>query len=203
MVPVKEKPSMSTNLKEQERHIQEMKDQLHKKGGDSMELFIKDSLPLDVKEKILESILSMEEEEQEQPLSDYLKEEGVSLLQPDTLDDAKVHEKLWEVIQAMAGLNQYLYHTDHLSDRQLYEVLLNDILTEPVFINPEDDFTAGYIDILGGCSEEDCLNRLKYYADEDDRELWAEEYSEEDVPEHEDPPYDRDRHLPGPRDFMV
>jgi hypothetical protein len=201
MVPVKEKPSMSINMKEQERHIQEMKDQLHKKGGDSMELFIKDSLPLEVKEKILESILSMEEE-QEQPLSDYMEEEGVSLPQPDTLDDAKVHEKLWEVIQAMAGLNQFLYNTNHLSDRQLYEVLWSDILPEPVFINPEDDCSAGYIDILGGCSEEDCLNRLKFYADEDERENWEEEYPEDALPDHEDPPYDRDRHLPGPRDFM-
>jgi hypothetical protein len=202
MVLVKEKPSMSTKLREQELHIQEMKDQLHKKGGDSMELFIKDSLPLDVKEKILESILSMEEA-QEQPLSDYLEAAGVSLPQPDTLDDAKVHKKLWEVIQAMADLNQYLYHTDHLSDRQLYEVLLNEILPQTVYADPEEDCGAGYIDILGGCSEEDCLNRLKYYADEEDRELWAGEYSEEEVPEHEDPPYDRDRYLPGPRDFMV
>jgi hypothetical protein len=193
---------MSIKMKEQERHIKEMKDRLHKKGGDSMELFIKDSLPLDMKEKILESILSMEEEDQERPLADYLEEEGVSLPQPETLEDAQVHDKLWEVIQAMAGLNQYLYNTDHLSDRQLYEALWIDILRESVFINPEDDCSAGYIDILGGCSEEDCLNRLKYYAEEDERESWADENSEDELPDHEDPPYDRDRHLPGPRDFM-
>jgi hypothetical protein len=200
-MPVKEKPSMSTKSKEQERHIQEMKERLFKKGGSSMDLFIQDSLALDMKEKILEGILSMEEAEERQ-LFDYLEEEGISLPQPETLNDAQVQDKLWEVIQAMAGLNQYLYHTDHLSNRQLYEALWNDILREAASINPDDDSSAGYIDILGGCSEEDSQNRLKYYADEDEREYWAEEYPEDSIPDHEDPPYDRDRHLPGPRDFM-
>jgi hypothetical protein len=192
---------MSTKSKEQERHIQEMKEQLFKKGGSAMDLFIKDSLAIDMKEKILERILSMEEAEERQ-LFDYLEEEGVSLPQPETLNDAQVQDKLWEVIQAMAGLNQYLYHTDHLSNRQLYEALWNDILREDTFINPDDDSSAGYIDILGGCSEEDSQNRLKYYADEDEREDWAEEYPEDNIPDHQDPPFDRDRHLPGPRDFM-
>jgi hypothetical protein len=192
---------MSIKSKEQERHIQEMKEQLFKKGGSSMDLFMEDSLALDMKEKILERILSMEEEEERQ-LFDYLEEDGVSLPRPETLNDAQVQDKLWEVIQAMAGLNQYLYHTDHLSNRQLYEALWNDILREEAFINPEDDSSVGYIDILGGCSEEDSQNRLKYYAEEDEREDWAEQYPEDSIPDHEDPPYDRDRHLPGPRDFL-
>jgi hypothetical protein len=193
---------MCIKSKEQERHIQEMKERLHEKGGNSMELFIKDSLSPDIKERILESILSMEEA-QERPLFDYLEEAGVSLPQPETLNDAQVHDKLWEVVQAMAELNQYLYNTDHLSDRQLYEALWNDILRESEFINPDDDCSAGYIDILGGCSEEDSLNRLKYYAEEDERDSWAEQYPEDSIPDHEDPPFDRDRHLPGPRDFLL
>jgi hypothetical protein len=192
---------MSMKSKEQEHHIQEMKERLHENGGDSMELFIKDSLSLDMKERILESIISMEEA-QERPLFDYLEEAGVPLPRPETLNDAQVHDRLWEVIQAMADLNQYLYHTDHLSDRQLYETLWFDILRESVSINVEDDSNAGFIDILGGCSEEDCQNRLKYYAEEDDRESWAEQYPEDFIPDQEDPPYDRDRNLPGPRDFM-
>jgi hypothetical protein len=192
---------MSIKSKAQERHIQKMKERLFKQGGDSMELFIKDSLAPDMKEKILESILSMEEAE-ERPLFDYLKEEGLSLPQPETLNDAQVQDKLWEVIQAMAGLNQYLYHTDHLSNRQLYEALWSDILREAVFIDPEDDCSVGYIDILGGCSEEDCKNRLRYYAEEDERESWADQYPEDNIPDHEDPPYDRDRHLPGAGDFI-
>jgi hypothetical protein len=190
---------MSTKSEDQERHIREMKEQLFKKGGDSMELFVNDSLPLELKEKILGSILAMEEME-ERPLFDYLQEQGMSLPKPKTLNDAEVHDKLWEVIHAMGELNQILYNTDHLSDRQLYEVLWKDILREPGYINPEDTKTVAHIDILGGCSDEDCRNRLKYYADEEERESFAGEYPEEDIPEHEDPPYDRDRHLPGHED---
>jgi hypothetical protein len=201
MKPIKEKLSMPAKVEKQERHIQEMKERLQKKGGNSMELYIKDSLPLDLKEKILESILSMEEAN-ERPLFDYLEEDGVDLPAPETLDDSQVHDKLWEVIRAMAGLNQYLYNTDHLSDRRLYEILWGDLLRESAFISPDNGCITGHIDILGGCSEEDCLNRLKYYAEENERESWAEEYPEEAIPDHEDPPYDRDRHLPGPRDFL-
>jgi hypothetical protein len=192
---------MSIKTEEQERHIQEMKERLFNNNGNSMDLFIKDSLPLELKEKILESILSMEEAE-ERPLFDFLKEEGIGLPRPDALKDSRLHDKLWEVIQAMADRNQFLYHTDHLSDRQLYETLWNDILRESVSMTPEDSGCVGYIDILGGCSDEDRVNHLKYYADEEEREAWAEEYPEDDIPDHEDPPYDRDRHLPGPRDFF-
>jgi hypothetical protein len=124
-------------------------------------------------------------------------ENGVSLPEPDTLNDPQLHDKLWEVIRAMADVNQALYNTDHLSDRQLYEALWNDILREPASINPEDAQTFAHIDILGGCSEEDCLNRLKYYADEDERESYADSFAENEIPDHEDPPFDRDRHLPG------
>jgi hypothetical protein len=191
---------MSKKTVVKERHIQEMKDRLKKMHGDSMALEIKDSLPLELKEKFLERILAMEEAE-ERPLFDYLVEEGISLPSPDTLNDSQIHDKLWEVIRAMAAVNQIFYNTNHLSDRQLYELLWNDILREPTFIDPADTQTVAHIDILGGGSEEDCLNRLKYYADEEERESYAGEYPEDDIPNHEDPPYDRDRHLPGHCDF--
>ena len=53
-----------------------------------------------------------------------------------------------------------------------------------------------HIDILGGCSLQDIALYLKYYADEKTRESWRSEFPEEVMPDHVDPPYDRDRHLP-------
>jgi hypothetical protein len=39
---------------------------------------------------------------------------------------------------------------------------------------------------------------LKYYASEKYRAWWREDFPEYEIPAHEDPPYDRDRHLPVP-----
>jgi hypothetical protein len=187
---------MSKQTEAQERHIKEMKDQLKRKYGNSMAMEINDSLPLALKEKFLQNIIAMEEAE-ERPLFDYLEEKGLSLPSPDSLDNPRLHDKLWEVIEAMADINHLLYNTDHLSDRHLYEALWNDILREPTYLNPDDDKTVAHIDILGGCSNEDIMNRMKYYADEDERESYASEYPEDGIPDHVDPPFDRDRFLPG------
>jgi hypothetical protein len=192
---------MSEKSEAQEHHIQEMIDRLKKAHGNAMYLEINDSLPLALREKFLENILAMEEAE-EHPLFDYLQDKGVSLPAPDDLNDLQLHEKLWEVIRVMAEMNQFLHHTDHLSDRELYGRLWNDILREPAYINPEDDQTIAAIDILGGCSTEDCMNRLKYYADEDERMTYADEYPEDQIPDHVDPPYERDRLLPGHNCFV-
>jgi hypothetical protein len=39
---------------------------------------------------------------------------------------------------------------------------------------------------------------MKYYADEEWRRQFQEEFPDFQMPEHEDPPYDRDRLLPQP-----
>ena len=61
-----------------------------------------------------------------------------------------------------------------------------------------DEDSACHMSPLGGCREEDTHLFLKYYAHEQWRRDWQEEYLEETLPEHEDPPYDRDRFLPQP-----
>lgn len=88
------------------------------------------------------------------------------------------------------------HHTDHLSDRQLYEELWGEILREPTVLMPDNPDFACHIDMTGSGSEEHILLYLKYYADERARRIWKEDWPEDPVPEHEEPPYDRDRHLP-------
>lgn len=41
---------------------------------------------------------------------------------------------------------------------------------------------------------------MKYYADEETRRQWKNDFPDYEMPEHEDPPYDRDRLLPGAGD---
>jgi hypothetical protein len=191
--------SKENESREQRRnqHIQEMKAQLQHHLGQPEPPFLGKFKSLKSEEEFLEHILFMEGIG-EQPLFDALERGGVPLPPPKALDDAQLQAQLWEVINAMALLGQYLSRTDHLSDRQLYELLWEHILREPTSICPNNPNAACYIDILSGCSEEDLQLNLKYYADEDERLAWAEEFPDDIIPPHEDPPFDRDRHMPEP-----
>jgi hypothetical protein len=96
----------------------------------------------------------------------------------------------------MASLGAYLIHTDHLSDRALYEYLYHDGLREEAVLFPENPSYAYMIDLTGSGSDEDNHVYLRYYADEKYRRDWANDWPDDTVPEHEDPPFDRDRYLP-------
>ncbi len=182
---------------ERNRHIQEMKEQLRHHFGSMEAAFLGKFGSPKEEEEFLEHILFIEGVG-EQPLFDLLQKGGIQLPQPAALDDTQLQTKLWDVINGMALLGCYLSSTDHLSDRQLYEVLWTEILREPTSVCPNNANAACHIDILGGCSEEDLQLRLKYYADDEERIDWAEQFPEDTIPSREPLPYDRDRHLPAP-----
>ena len=178
-------------------HIEEMKEEVLRLVKNPECFFLDNSLSMEMQEKILEQILFMEGGE-EKPMFEYLEKEGILLPSPQDLDETQLHSKLWEVINAMALAGHFLASTDHLSDRDLYELLWSDILRQPASISPDPSATFCHIDILGGCSDEDMKIRLKYYADDDERECWESDFPDDEIPPKEPLPYDRDRHLPVP-----
>jgi hypothetical protein len=127
---------------------------------------------------------------------DQLAQGGMALPAPEDLDDAQLNAKLWEVIRGLAMLRTFLYNTDHLSDRELYEELWHQVLREESPNMPINADSACHIDLVGSGSEQDNELYLRYYADEEDRRLWAQDWPNDALPEHETLPYDRDRHLP-------
>jgi len=115
-----------------------------------------------------------------------------------SLSDAQLAEELERLVRRLADMHVFLHRTDHLSDRELYTLLVEDLLSqeEKAFrIHPD---VQHHLDILGGCSDEDIHLWLKHYADEDERAHWAKDFPEDEIPEHVPPPFDRDRHLPPP-----
>jgi hypothetical protein len=177
---------------DQETRIAKLREQLEKIGGSPTTL---ESMPADMEEEFLRHVLEYETAE---PISllRLLENAGLEIPAPDQLDGTTLTAKLQEVIQRMATLGAYLLHTNHLSDRELYEYLYRDGLREEAVLFPENPSYAYMIDLTGSGSDEDNLIYLKYYADEEHRKQWALDWPDDPMPQHEDPPFDRDSSLP-------
>lgn len=130
------------------------------------------------------------------PPLDALEKSGVEMPPSDQLTDQELRETLWRSLRGLAFLGVYLHHTDHLSDRQLYTQLREEALRRPVVMMPENPNFGYHLDLVDGESEEDEQLYLRYYADEETRERWAEQFPATDMPPAERRPFDRDRLLP-------
>ena len=176
----------------QDERIAKLRAELEKLGGSTTTL---ESMPADMEEEFLRHVLEYETAEPITLLR--LLENAAVQIPPSTdLDDAALSTKLTETTEKLATLGAYLLHTNHLSDRALYEYLYNEGLREEAVLFPENPSYAYIIDLTGSGSEEDNQVYLKYYADEEHRKQWALDWPDDSIPDHEDPPYDRDRTLP-------
>ncbi|MDO8895005.1 MAG: hypothetical protein Q7J23_05540 [Nitrosomonas sp.] len=151
----------------------------------------------EIQEQFQKSIDAFEQAKWCQPFQ-VLVASGISLPPSGELSEPELNAKLWEVIKALALMGVYLEHTDHLNDRELYILLLDDILLEEMAFQSGEMNLACHIDLIGSGSDEDNYIYLKYYADEDDRTLWIKEFPDESIPGRERLPFDRDCRLPKP-----
>ena len=177
---------------DQEQRIAKLREEIKKLGGNTMSI---EDMPADMEEEFLRHVLEYETAE---PISLFrlLENSGLKLLVPGSLTDDDLRPKLKETIERMSSLGAYLLHTNHLSDRELYAYLYNDGLREEAVLFPENPSYAYMIDLTGSGSEEDNQIYLKYYADAEHRIQWALDWPDDIIPDHENPPFDRDRHLP-------
>jgi hypothetical protein len=192
-MPVTE--SKQRTSEERQRHIRELQEKLEHITNGPVKMGFSEDCPEEIRERFLESVLAFEEAEPV-ALFDELAKMGLQLQAPEEMNDVQLNSKLWEVIRCMSLLGSYLHNTDHLSDRELYRRLWSELLREPSVLLPHNQNYAEHIDIIGTGSEEDIQLYLKYYADEEARQHWAEEFTDDPIPPHEPPPFDRDRLLP-------
>ena len=176
----------------QEERINKLRAELEKLGGSTSTL---ESMPADMEEEFLRHVLEYETAEQISLLR-LLENSGLEVPPPESLDDDALKIKLKEIIDRMASVGSYLLHTNHLSNRDLYDYLYHEALREETVLFPENPSYAYMIDLTGSGSEEDNQTYLKYYADEEYRRQWAHDWPDDPMPEHEEPPFDRDRFLP-------
>jgi hypothetical protein len=111
---------------DQEQRIAKLREEVKKLGGDTMTV---EDMPADLEEEFLRHVLAYETAE---PISLFqiLENAGVEQPAPEEIDDDDLIRKLNEIIEQMASLGAYLLHTNHLSDRALYEYLYHDGLRE-------------------------------------------------------------------------
>jgi hypothetical protein len=189
------KPIETKEDTDKQEHIQDLQRRAEEFVNGELLAFESEEMSRDLREQFWEHVVSFEEAEWITSF-ELLEQGGMELPAPDELDDTQLSAKLWEVIRGMAMLRMFLYNTDHLSDREMYEELWHEVLREESPVMPINENTACHIDLVDSGSEEDNEVYLRYYADEEDRQLWVEDWPNDTMPAHEEPPYDRDRHLP-------
>jgi hypothetical protein len=195
-MPAPENDPLDFDRIDREIRINQMEEELKDlSGGQMVSGGASEDCPPEVKEKFLEHVLKFERGEWTTHV-ELLKGLGIELPPPDELDDAAVTARLWEVIRGLERLHTYLYCTNHLSDRELYTHLWKDALREHTVDMSSEPGAACHLDLLGSGNEEDTRLYLKHYADEAWRQDWQKSFPDFVLPAHQDPPYDRDRHLP-------
>lgn len=159
---------------------------------------ISDDCPEDVEAQFKNYVEDFEQAKEEQPFN-VLLDSGIALPPPNELSETELSAKLWEVINALSLMAIYLECTDHLSDRELYTLLWDDVLREEIVIQSGDlKHMNCHIDMIGSGSEADNDIYLKYYADDDDRAYWLKQFPDDLLPDRAPLPFDRDRQLPKP-----
>jgi hypothetical protein len=119
------------------------------------------------------------------PISQWFEPE-MQLPRPEALDDRELNRLLWDTLRKLYDKRIVLDFTDHLNDRQLYCLILRDILPSH---EKKIDLPRNYLH-WHCLDEQDPEVWLRYYASEEERAAWAEE-NDQLPPTSETPPYPR------------
>jgi hypothetical protein len=163
----------------------QLRDELEPYFDESVQVLQARRLPMREENEFLASMLAWERAPV-LPISRWFEPELV--LPPlEHLTDGEVRRLLWAAIERLYSKRIMLDFTDHLSDRQLYTIIRRDILPS---YEKKTDLPRNYLH--WHCLDENDQTELwlSYYANADEREMWAEETGLP-LPPQIDPPYPR------------
>lgn len=162
-----------------------LRDELEPYDDDSLNMVALGHMTTRRENEFLQSLL-LWERAPIMPIAQWF-EPPLELPHPDTLDDRQLRRHLGELIDRLASRRIVLQWTEHLSDCQLYCLILRDILTSPEkrLDLPERWLSWRCLDEQG-----DPDTWLRYYATHEQRAEWARENGRL-PPDAETPPFPR------------
>ena len=182
---------------DREIRIEKMRRELDELAGGSVISGGFGDVPPTIEEAFLSRACAFERAELDTNFN-RLVQHGIAMEPPDELDDAMLSARLQDMLPVLEDMHCFVEHTDHLSDRELYTWLWADGLREET---PDLAELGGawHTSPIGSCDDKDTVIFLKYYANEDERRRWHEQFPDDVLPPHQPLPYDRDRNLPRPK----
>ena len=172
--------------------IQQLRQKIRRATGQKPVFGSSPNCPPEAEEAFLERVLAFETSPK-RTLFDLLDDAHVELPRPQKLADRELTRKLWEVIHALLARWVVLGNTDHLTDRELYTLLWKETLRKEFVICP--NYTI-HIDMTNTGIDGGMPTYLKYYASEEQRQMYSDVYPDFKMPEHVEPPRRRDHLIP-------
>lgn len=102
---------------------------------------------------------------------------------PEQLGEHEFKDEIDLILRRLAEKNFFICSTDHLSDRELYETLYDEVLPQPEKFVDDPDWSCHWN------LAEDTDVWLTYYATDEEREEWAADETE--IPPKDVPLYPR------------
>lgn len=113
---------------------------------------------------------------------------ALTLVSPQGLSDSQVSAALEEVVEKLFQKQIVLECTDHLTDRELYQLIARDILNSR---EKKVDFPGNVLTWHCVDPEDEQETWLRFYASQDERAMWSEFNPNRPLPPMELPPYPR------------
>ncbi len=162
-----------------------LRDELEPYVDESMDLVNVSKKPTSFENEYLASMLAWERAPV-LPISHWF-EPKLDLPPPEELTWREIHETLWEAIRVLHKKQIVLEFTEHLSDFQLYCLILRDILPSH---EKKLDLSSTYLHWYCLDASEDPETWLRYYATDEERQRWAQS-NHEPLPAKEEVPFPR------------
>jgi hypothetical protein len=152
--------------------------------------------PFDKPHSALEAELRAMEPENWTTPARQLAEHNIPLLPPAEITEETLTPILWELLHNLSLRGFHVLHTNHLSDRELYDELWERGLRDPAHL-PGRNLRGGWFhDFLGSWGEDDMQCWLRYHASDEERAKHAKAWPNDTIPPKEKPPFNRDWRLP-------
>lgn len=163
------------------QRIEELQAELRSRGAEFM---ADDGCDERMTESFLEHVLRFETAEYK-TVREWLADSGY-VPPPDVADD-RISSELCTLLDRLAFLGIVVESADHLSDRELYDWLTDQLNAHLALL----DETIIHFDVIGSGSDEDIRIYLTYYASEEERARWKADFPDAELPPRKAPLHTR------------